>query len=200
MLETQSDVCRASSAPSLCMSGVGSRGRSHRREDGRQRLWGVRAGFLEEAAPKLAGRFAGGAALPRPFPDSAHSGSACPPTSSPRAPGTFGEEALCVAWWSPARGGPACQATRQGAPVLSSLRWPQGQARRPSSSSHPATDTSFPSGLSVPTLALGLNGLRPCAYYRSGLRGPGHGDPGPAWQGLTTQWGHRHGPDSDSPV
>ena len=122
------------------------------------------------------------------------------PTSSPRAPGTFGEEALCVAWWSPARGGPACQATRQGAPVLSSLRWPQGQARRPSSSSHPATDTSFPSGLGVPTLALGLNGLRPCAYYRSGLRGPGHGDPGPAWQGLTTQWGHRHGPDSDSPV
>lgn len=92
-----------------------------------------------------------------------------------------------------------CQPRPTSPGLRGSRRTPGWRPEGLVSSSHPATDASFPSGLSVPVLALwGRTGsihVFSTCQAPGGLWGPGkRGDQGPAQEGLTASWGHRHGP------
>lgn len=114
----------------------------------------------------------------------------------PRGAGTLAEEALCVAWWSPARSGRVRQATQEGAPTPSNRPWPQAQARSPRLGAR-GPGLQFPSSHrlsfpSVPTLAQGFRQAPPMCLLQVRPQvafGDLEMDLGPAWQGLTAQLG-----------
>lgn len=132
----------------------------------------------------------GGDTRPRPSPDMAHSGGArASHQPRPRGAGIGGEGELCAAWRSPAHGrGLPGHPAGNASPLR--LPGPLGRARSPRllqakglvSRSHPAADTTFPSGLggpvsarwgwlsSVHTLRCGPAGPHSCSGAKTRLR------------------------------
>lgn len=134
-----------------------------------------------------------------------------PPTSS--SPGHLGSSEKRSFVWLAGVLPTAAVSTRlpsrecQPRPTSPGLRdRPRVPGRRPEglvSSSHPATDASFPSGLSVPIVPLwdwtdSIHVLTMC-QAPGGLWGPGNGGDH-TQEALTASWGHRHGSDGESPM